>query len=44
VTEEIMLQLASSENHSINQFLNLGVLYLCVREHLTDKVDGPLNW
>ena len=38
-----MLQLASSENYSINQFLNLGISYLCVREYLADEVDRPLD-
>jgi len=39
-----VLQLASGEDHCVDQFLDLWVPYLGFREHLTDEVDRPLDW
>ena len=44
VAEEVVLQLASGENHGIDQLLNLRVSYLGFREHLADEVDRSLDW
>ena len=44
VAEEVVLQLASGENYSIDQLLNLRVPYLGFREHFADEVDRPLDW
>ena len=39
-----MLQLASGEDYSIDQLLDLGVTCFGFREHLTDEIDRPLDW
>jgi len=44
VAEEVVLHLASGEDYSVDQLLDLGVTCLGFREHLTDKIDRPLDW